>query len=181
MKQESNKTTKQQNNNAGFTLIELMVSISVFSIVVVLMSGMLVTSLRGQEKGFTAQNVADNIRYAMEVMAKEVRMGSAFTQNNANEIQFTSNMPHRNGSPIRFFLQGGRVMFDDNISPGDVVPAEAITAVNVAVSSLRFDLTGTGAASHIRLIIVLEAASAGTAADVATSINVQTTISPRIL
>src|SRR3972149_1069430 len=77
----------------GYTLIELMVSISIFSIVVAMTSSMFITSLKGQEKSYTSQNVADSARYAMEMMSREIRMGTGFSSD-GTYLQFTSTMPH---------------------------------------------------------------------------------------
>src|SRR3990167_4025641 len=86
----------------GYTLIELMVSIGIFSIVVAMTSAMFVTSLKGQEKSYTSQNVADSARYAMEMMSREIRMGTGFSSNGAY-LQFTSTMPHRDGQTVKFW------------------------------------------------------------------------------
>jgi len=71
----------------GYSLIELLVAIGIFATVVAIMSGMFMTSLRGQKKAVTVQNVADNIRYAMEIMSKEIRMGSNFNPIGATDLQ----------------------------------------------------------------------------------------------
>ncbi|MCR4322615.1 MAG: prepilin-type N-terminal cleavage/methylation domain-containing protein, partial [Candidatus Azambacteria bacterium] len=91
------------HNEGGYSLIELMVAIGVFAVVVTVMSGTFIISLRGQGKSATAQNVGDNMRYAMEVMAKEIRMGTIKVSQgyvlgpSFDDIQFRSNMPNRNG------------------------------------------------------------------------------------
>ena len=162
----------------GYSLIELLVAIGIFGTVVAIMSGMFMTSLRGQKKAVTVQNVADNIRYAMEIMSKEIRMGSNFNPIGATDLQFKSNMPNRNGANVEFSLQGGRIMFDDDT--GALPAADSITSANVAVTALNFSLYPT-TGTQKRVLISIQAASAGTASDAATSINVQTTVAPRII
>lgn len=170
----------------GYSLIELMVAIGVFAIVVTVMSGSFAISLRGQGKSATMQNVADNTRYAMEVMAKEMRMGAidpseGYVLNSPSDIQFRSNMPNRNGAIVRFYfdIPMGQIMFDDDIS--DALAPEPITAASIAVSALTFDVSGVVSDSQPRITIVMQAASAGTAEATATRIDLQTTISPRSL
>src|SRR3989338_8145960 len=103
----------------GYTLIELMVSIGIFSIVVAMTSAMFVTSLKGQEKSYTSQNVADSARYAMEMMSREIRMGKSFPiiDGTSDSLQFASTMPHRDGQTVKFWLDAdsSRIMFDDDI------------------------------------------------------------------
>ncbi|MBI5912824.1 prepilin-type N-terminal cleavage/methylation domain-containing protein [Candidatus Azambacteria bacterium] len=174
------------HSERGYSLIELMVAIGVFGVVVTIMSGTFMISLRGQGKSATMQNIADNARYAMEVMAKEMRMGmikasEGYVLNASSDIQFRSNMPNRNGAIVRFYLDvpTGQIMFDDDIS--DALTPEPITAANIAVSALTFDVSGASSLSQPRITIAMQAASAGTAADVATRMDLQTTISPRSL
>ena len=170
----------------GYSLIELMVAIGVFAIVVTVMSGMFAISLRGQGKSSTMQNVGDNVRYAMEVMAKEMRMGTiktkaGFILNSSSDIQFRSNMPNRNSAIVQFYLDTAtnQIMFDDDIN--DALPPEPITSANIAVNTLIFDVSGVSFSSQPRITIVIQAASVGTAADIETRMDIQTTISPRSL
>ncbi|MEK7487785.1 MAG: prepilin-type N-terminal cleavage/methylation domain-containing protein [Patescibacteria group bacterium] len=170
----------------GYSLIELMVAIGVFAVVVTALSGMFAISLRGQGKSATAQNVGDNGRYAMEVMAKEIRMGTiktteGFMVNSPSDIQFRSNMPNRNSAIVRFYLDTAtnQIMFDDDVS--DALPPEPITSANIAVNALTFNVSGVSLSSQPRITIVMRAASVGTAADIETRMDIQTTISPRSL
>ena len=168
----------------GYTLIELMVAIGVFAIVVGIMSSMLTTSLRGQKKSITAQNMADNVRFAMEMISKEIRMGKTFSADNNGgacgiticRLIFTSTMPNRYGKTVTFYFNNNLIMFDDDIN--NLPAAAAITSSqNISVSSLTFDVTNTD--NHPRVTVVVQAASVGTKSDVATSYDIQTTISPR--
>lgn len=172
----------------GFTLIELMVAISIFATVMGVASSMLMTSLRGQRKSITAQNVADNVRFATEMMSKEIRMGKGFTaDNNASacgatfcRLQFTSTMPNRYNKPVVFYLEGGQIMFDDDT--GDAISPGTITSPqNISINSLEFVVSGNLGNSQPRITIVMRAESIGTTADVRTSLDIQTTISPRSL
>jgi len=177
-KTSDKKIQRGHYRESGYTLIELMVAIGVFSIVVAMTSAMFVTSLRGQEKSYTSQNVADSARYAMEMMSREIRMGTGFSSD-GTYLQFTSTMPHRDGQTVKFWRDVGssRIMFDDDIS--DAVSEAAITSANVSVTTLSFLLDGTS--SHERITIVMRVESVGTKEDVKTTINLQTTVSPRRL
>ncbi len=180
----------------GYSLIELIVAIGVFATVVSVAGGAFAVSLKGQKKTITLQNTADNARYAMEVMAKELRMmavspakpivindsGGACGGVNCR-ILFYSNMPHRDPSrQLVFYLDSaaGKIMFDDDIS--DAFPAESITPSSVRVGSLVFDASGISATpiAQPRVTVIMQMESIA-AVEVNTSINVQTTISPRTL
>jgi len=182
MGNDKNKMKKKSTTEYGYSLIELLVAIGLFATVVAITSGTFVVSLKGHRKTFTAQTVADNVRFSMEIMAKEIRMGTGFTINPGgcggdNGIQFTSNMPNRSGNTLLFCHSStnDEITFDDGGGS-----AASITASNLAVTDLRFDRY-PAAGSPYRITTVLEGESKNTSPDVKTSINVQTTISPRVL
>ncbi len=163
----------------GYSLIELMVAIGIFATVMAIMSSMFMTSLRGQKKAVTVQNVADNTRYAMEIMSKEIRMGSAFNPVSPTQLQFKSNMPNRGGAIVELSLVGGQILFDDDIAA--VPAATPITSSNnIKVTGLNFSLY-PAIGTQKRVLISLQATSAGAAPDTATSINLQITVAPRII
>lgn len=174
MKSEKRKAKSQK----GYSLIELLVAMGLFSIVVSIMASMFMASLRGQQKAFTAQNIADNMRYAMEIMSKEIRMGSDFNLVSATDLRFKSNMPNRNGATVEFTLTGGQILFDDDIANAPALTA--ITSTNISVTGLNFVLYPSGT-TQPRVLISAQASSVGTAADASSSINLETVVAPRIL
>lgn len=171
---------RYNNTEKGFSLIELSVAIGIFAVVVTITSSTFITSLKGQQKAITAQNVADNARYAMEIMAKEIRMGKEFS-GSLESIRFISNMPNRGGKTVEFSYDSAnkQIFFDDDVD--DFVSGAPITASNSAITMLQFTISGTGLGSQPRITIVLGVASSGAAPDVATSMTLQTTVSPRSL
>lgn len=66
------------SKNLGFTLIELMVSTTIFSIIMIVAIGSLVTTL-GIAKNYRALNFAmDNVNFAMESITRSIRMGTNY-------------------------------------------------------------------------------------------------------
>lgn len=164
----------------GFTLIEMMVAVGVFAIVVTITSSTFITSLKGQQKSIAMQNMADNGRYAMEIMAKEIRMGKEFTSG-SDFIQFVSNMPNRMGKTVRFSFDAAnsQILFDDDIgTSGDDEP---ITAANSVVQALRFTVSLANPNDQPRITIVLGISAGGATPEAASSMILQTSISPRSL
>lgn len=72
MKKEQLKTTK------GFTLLEMLVAVGIFSIIALLASSSAFLFHRLQRKVVNSQNVHDNIRFALDTMAREIRTGDLF-------------------------------------------------------------------------------------------------------
>ncbi|MBI2099826.1 MAG: prepilin-type N-terminal cleavage/methylation domain-containing protein [Candidatus Vogelbacteria bacterium] len=64
--------------NRGFTLIEIMVAISIFTIVAVIAVGALITANRVNQKAQSIKLVMDNLNYAMESMTFKMRRGGPY-------------------------------------------------------------------------------------------------------
>lgn len=60
--------------NKGFTLIEMVVAVTVFSLVVGVASGIFVSSLKAQRQSLATQEVLDQISYVAEYMSRAIRM-----------------------------------------------------------------------------------------------------------
>lgn len=177
-------------SEGGYSFMELIVAIGLFAVVVTLMTGTFFISLRGQGKTTTAQNVSDNARYAMEVISKEIRMGKGYSiVLNPSQIKFTSSMPNRNNAQVSFFLDTDitsgtyhQIMFDDDTNIN--LPFEdSITSNNVEVTNLEFIVSDPVPPpdSQPRITIIMQVKSKGTNPDIASSIDLQTTISSRSL
>ena len=59
----------------GFTLVELMVSVSIFAIVMFISLGSILSILDANQKSKTLRSVMDNLNSAMESMTRTVRFG----------------------------------------------------------------------------------------------------------
>jgi prepilin-type N-terminal cleavage/methylation domain-containing protein len=61
-------------NQSGFTLMEMVVAVTMFAFVMVMTGGIFKGVVDGQRAAVSAQNTQESIRYAMEVMGKEIRI-----------------------------------------------------------------------------------------------------------
>lgn len=62
----------------GFTLVEMIVSLAIFSIVAVVALGALMKIIGANKKAQTLQSAMTNINFALESMSREMRVGSKF-------------------------------------------------------------------------------------------------------
>lgn len=87
---------------SGFTLIELIVTIAVFSIVLLTGIDVMVSVFRAQAKAIALKDVLDNARFSLELMSREIRTGT--------NIKFTTGPPPtgcaRNGLQFTSYNQG---------------------------------------------------------------------------
>lgn len=78
------KFFKQKNNNAGFTLIELMVAISLFTMLVTIGIGALLNANAVHKKNQKIRSLMDNLSFIMEDMSTNIRTGSDYNENISN-------------------------------------------------------------------------------------------------
>jgi prepilin-type N-terminal cleavage/methylation domain-containing protein len=64
---------RQKTYPEGFSLIEMVVSVAIFVFVILMVTSIFQNSIFVQKNAIATQNVQEGIRYAMEVMSKELR------------------------------------------------------------------------------------------------------------
>lgn len=62
----------------GFTLIEIMISMTIFSVLVVYGLGAVMTALSQHERAQNMSNVMDNLNFILEDMSRNIRLGTDF-------------------------------------------------------------------------------------------------------
>lgn len=181
-------------NNKGYTLIEILVAMSIFTIVVASPTGFLISFLKQQQRALAMQELTDNISYNLEYMSKALRMATKDNEDgnclpsdhlnyeitiNGNGIKFND----YNQDCKEFYLEDGKLY--EIILPGDPV---ALTPDSIIVTS--FKVKGMGleepavGANRIqpRVTIFLEAKGEVISdPDLEPIIKTQTTISQRNL
>ena len=74
LKAYKNSQQSLQECQSGITIIEMLISISLFVLTIVAVADIFTTVLSGQKNAIVARNIQENIRYAFDSMAKELRM-----------------------------------------------------------------------------------------------------------
>ncbi|MBI2633939.1 MAG: type II secretion system protein [Parcubacteria group bacterium] len=161
-------TISKNRKAAGFTLIEILVTFSLFLIVTAAVSGIFIAAFRSQRQTIAFLGAQNNIRFALESTAREMRTGSGYqiiTQSgeiltsgsgrgeNGDKLAFVN----QKGEAVRYRLQSNRLeKSSDGGSSYDAVTAETVT-----IESFRFILSGAGTTdnSQPRMAISLKAKS----------------------
>jgi prepilin-type N-terminal cleavage/methylation domain-containing protein len=60
--------------NFGFTLIEMLVAITLFAIIIAAISGIFISTIRSQQKILATQQILDQTSYVLEYMSRALRM-----------------------------------------------------------------------------------------------------------
>ncbi len=181
------KNPSLHSHRKGFTLIEVMVSVSIFVMVMVVSAGALLSIIDANRKSHTLKSVMDNLNFALESMARNIRVGTAYA---CNDSLVTPNCL-TNGSAIFGYndVNLGRVVYqfaNSGIykiytgSTGSQVN-ERITSPEVVVDSMQFYVDGalSGIADGQPRVIMVLNGHAGTAVKARTDFKLQTSITQR--
>ncbi len=160
--------------NKGFTVVELLVSITVFSVIIAIASTSFVRALRSQRAIVSLIAINDNASLTLEQMAREIRTGTDFQSVDSESLEFIS----ARGQAISYQLNDGKIeRREDN---GLFLP---ITATNVYVDRLGFRVVKQDEGSTLeipRITIVMRVGSKARDVDQVFT-NLQTTVAPLVL
>ncbi|MDO8520545.1 MAG: type II secretion system protein [bacterium] len=167
----------------GFTLIELVVAIGLFSIIVAIAIGGFIRALRTERQviGLLAAN--SNASLAIEQMAREIRTGYDFCVMNGNSCGSSElSFRNANGLAVSYCLQDQGLF--RGTGPGSCIGStgNTITATNVLVQYLNFIVSGNqstdGYPPRVTVAIGVSANTAGISGSI---INLETTVSARVV
>lgn len=176
-------------SNYGFTLLEMLISIGIFSVVVIATIGITISVTNAQIKAANIQVIQDNIRFSLELMTKEMRTGSDFVISSicnttipGAEISFTGNSGDR-----AYFLDSSTntiMRLKQKIaSAADCSNASALTSEEISVNNLTFQLSGEVVGpvdGQPKVTIIMKITSKSAKFYLESSMNLQTTVVPRL-
>lgn len=155
-------------SQGGFTLVELLVGIAFFSMVAMVLTGAFLAAFRSQRTAFAFIGVQNNVRFALEVMNREMRTGTQFSLPAQNRIRFVNDR----GETVEYCFAEGAIR---KTTGGDACLAgsPAITARDVIVESLSFILTGERPDDGMqpRITILFRIVREGLSADVQVTVT----------
>ncbi len=121
----------------GFTLVEMIVSLAIFSVVATVALGALIKIVDANRKAQTLQSAITNLNFALESMSREMRVGTKYYCDSGTSVQIPGNIIS-NARPC----PGGSLSEQDGGTNGAII----------AFNSSKRDLDGPG--SPCNLIIV---------------------------
>lgn len=175
------KGSKISNVQKGYSLVELIVALSIFGIIVTVAAGAFLASLEAHRRVVAEKEIAENVDFALEFMSRKMRVASkgdgtcigadtSFEVNGTSEITFIDSQ----GNCTTFRL-------DDD---GDAIVVETAEArkltddTAVSVDELQFIVRGASDTDNEqpRVTIVVEASSVD---EETIAVETQTTVSTR--
>ncbi len=178
---------KNTDGKKGFTLIEIMVSLSVFIIIMTLSLGSILSILNLNEKSQTKKTAMDNLNFALESMSRTIRFGTnfycgttsdAFLVNDCDTGSTSLTVQDSNGARIVYSLSGGQIM--KKVGGGT---ANAVTSNEINITRLTFYVfgsTGWPDVNQPRVVMSLSG-TVGTKTATQSTFNLETGVSQRKL
>lgn len=174
--------TKSFKNQDGITLLELVVSVTIFSTMIMAAAAIFQMVIEAQRNAIAGLNVQESMRYTLEVMSKETRAAMKDTAGTCavwpggmNRIYFTAanELKFRNkyNECVRYYLSGNTLMVDRGANTASTTPNE------IRVTSLKFSVADAAdTQSRATMLMNVEAIGKGTQRQ---PLKIQTTISSR--
>lgn len=190
----------QNKKKGGFTLIELMVAISIFTMIMLVAMGSLFTML-DSAKGARALRLAmDNVNFAMESMTRSIRMGTNYNcsstdLNNLNSYSNSNSNSTCQNSKISFKPQTlpppapeptskiayglGVGAYNKSIVRCNGISCTPITSPDVKIEELKFVVNGSSPTDNKQASVYIIVKGTVTVKKIDHSFAIQTMASQR--
>jgi len=174
------------SDHSGVTLLELMVAVSLFSVTIIMATGIFQSVVSSQRIAVASEDLQENIRYDFEKMGKEIRGAQKdYTHacipfgyiywTNGSQLEFLN----YHGQCVKYYLNGGQIYIAYPNS-GDSVLKNGLplTPSELTISNLAFRITDGAAkvqasvSMRMHLVINIKAVPAE-------QIDMETTLSSR--
>lgn len=166
------KKMKKTNKNSGLTLIELMVAMGIFGFVMVIVFGVFGLALKSQRRIIALRNVEDNARFAIELMAREIRTGQTFV-GGTGFLSFTNAKDE-----YVIYRLNSNVIEKSSDEGANFLP---VTGPETVINYLNFYLAGQSAGDRIQPRVTITIGATSQVNNQNANLKIQTTISERLL
>jgi len=198
MKKQTPKSKKQKaKTSRGFTLIELMVSTSIFIVVMLIAMGSLIVTSDSAKKSQALSFTMDNLNFAMESMSRSIRMGTNYTcassvvlgeglsPSNCTSKEIIAFIPAKASSSVRLaYKREARADGTYTIKKYDTRDGSNgvdVISTNIDIKKLKFYVKGAEESELIQPSVYMIVKGAIIIKGEETSFSIQTMVSQRTL
>ncbi len=190
---------KQKENTRGFSLIEVLVSLSIFAIVMTIAVGSLMSLIGANARIQNAQSVMTNLSYTLDSMTREIRTGTDYYCGSPTALPRDGEVSrdcatgneglsfNEGGVSLTEFASSRRILYrlsgnaiERRLGDGAWLP---VTAPSIKITDLRFHVTGSerGDAVSPTVSVFVSGSTGDSEDDSKASFNVQTTVVQQLL
>lgn len=174
-----------KNNKRGFTLVEIMVSLGIFSLVMLVSMGAILAIVGANKKAQALHNIINNLNLAIETMVRDLRTGYDYNCNSGGDcpsggesVTFESmQFPDDSGDPQTesYFLSDGSIK---KTIAGETF---SLTSDEVQIDTLKFYVSSTVVPDNEqpRILLIIRGHTKSNSS--ISKFNIQTFISQRRL
>lgn len=144
-KSQSNSMKTSSQKDSGFTLVEIIVALSVFLIVMTISMGSIIGIFDANRKGEAQKTVMNSLNFVVETMSREMRYGKNYLclpagvpncpSASSDAISFDT-MLSGVSEPITYYFNAGTIM---KIQNGVALP---VTGPEITITTLQFYVQG---------------------------------------
>ncbi len=168
-----NFQNKPSEKQAGFTIVEVLVSAFVFSIIAVTVSGLFIQILSVQRRAFASQKIQENGLYIMELMSREIRVSQIENQDSSACALTSLTIEHPENGIVVYSLASDAL----RRTAGGVTTN--LSASSVSFTRLNFCVMGSGPTDDQQARVTIIATIKNKTGREVLTANLETTVSSR--
>lgn len=160
-------------SNKGFTLVELLVSIAIFSIVLIVVLGSIITIIDTNRKARSLTVVMNDLNLVLESMTRTIKTGTELS----GDIDSVS-VTNQSGDSVTYYVENGSIFRQVGGDSGIAITSSELNIQNAEFNIYDGDIGDEDSQPRV-LILVEGEAQAGPR--ISSSFKIQTTVSQRNL
>ncbi|MCR4284010.1 MAG: type II secretion system GspH family protein [Parcubacteria group bacterium] len=169
----NNKFKKINNSKSlpagrqGFTILEMIVAIAVFTVVMTMAMESILNINDAQKKIESFRSVSDNLNFALDAMSREIRTGDNYSSTGDTFSFINARLEN-----ITYQLSGNQLIRSDGVNEFP------LTDSKISIDSLAFDLRGESSGDNFQPIVRINlSASSGVKEKEQSKIELQASVS----
>ena len=174
------------NAPRGYTLLELIVSLAIFSMVMVIVTGAYLMLINLDREVRATNQTVSTLSFTVDSMARSIRTGSNYSCesggiNNCKQFTFTDS----SGQTQHYCRKTDNTI--GQYTTGNCTTATSITDPSITIDTLTFVLVGVGASDNVQPQVIftmhgtMPTGAAGTGASKKAEFTIQTSATERLL
>jgi len=154
----------------GFTLMEVMVAVSIFTIIVTVGIVALLTVNNTHKRSQIDRQAIDSLSYSLESMSRSLRTALEWTEVTSDAVRYVD----QDGNDVSYRFESGAILKNE-----DLLGEHSITPENVVIEN--FELSHSGGDGFIQQYVQINIVGTITNGRQESRFAVQTSVSKRVL